>query len=213
MVTPPPPRLANPIGDAARSKSLAATLAARPDLGPIHVFAYGSLLWDPCFAFEHQEAARLRGWVRRTCLWTLSARGSPEQPGLFYGLDAEPEGICDGAVFQLSEDELADGLDRLWRREMHAAVYTPRWLGVETARGPVSAIGFVVNRDHGLYAGQIGIRDAAEIIAQAHGGFGSCADYYRATVAALRALDLDDPALFALVDLVDDAASRRLAVK
>lgn len=208
MVIAPPTRPAEPIGDAARAESLASTLATRPRLGPFRVFAYGSLLWDPCFSVDRQEPARLKGWVRRTCLWTLHARGSPDQPGLFYGLDAEPAGHCDGAIFTLSEAGLADGLDRLWRREMHTAVYAPRWLNVEVAGRSVPALGFVVDRSHPLYTGELEIERAADIIARAHGAFGSCAEYYSATVAALRALGLDDQPLFDLVDTVDRATAR-----
>jgi glutathione-specific gamma-glutamylcyclotransferase len=203
MIKPPPSAPVTPIGGEQRAESLKRTMTARPEGVPVRVFAYGSLLWDPCFKFESKLPARLPGWVRRTCLWTVHARGSLEHPGLFHGLDAEPDGACDGAVYTLSPDHLEDGLDQLWRREMHAGVYEPRWLDVEIETGLVRALGFVVNREHPQYTGVLELGTAARYIAAAHGKFGSCADYYAATAAALRAEGLEDPALFALTERVE----------
>jgi glutathione-specific gamma-glutamylcyclotransferase len=198
MINSPPTGAIEAIGDAKRAESLRETMAGRPAGQPVRVFAYGSLLWDPCFMFDARESARLRGWTRRTCLWTVHARGSPEHPGLFYGLDAEPDGWCDGAVFTLRQEGLDQSLDALWRREMHAAVYTPRWFDLDAAGGTIQALGFVVNRSHPQYAGDIDSDTAAKYIAEAYGKFGSCADYYAATVASLRAEGLEDPDLVAL---------------
>ena len=203
MIKPAPNAPVEPISDERRAESLMRTMAARPAGKPIRVFAYGSLLWDPCFEFETKQPARLPGWVRRTCLWTVHARGSLECPGLFYGLDAEPDGACDGAVYTLSPDHLDDGLDQLWRREMHAGVYEPRWLDLETVAGGVRALAFVVNREHPHYTGPLDIETSAGYIAAAQGKFGSCADYYAATETALRAEGLEDTELFALTMRVD----------
>jgi glutathione-specific gamma-glutamylcyclotransferase len=198
MIKPPPSHPVKAISDERRTESLNKTLAKRPKGEPVRVFAYGSLLWDPCFEYTKKEHARLPGWVRRTCLWTVHARGSLEFPGLFYGLDADLAGTCDGAVYTLSPDHLEEGLDQLWRREMHAGVYEPRWLGLETEAGPVPALTFVVNRTHPQYAGSLDLETSARYIAAATGKFGSCADYYAATEAALRAEGLDDPTLSTL---------------
>ena len=208
MSNPPPTTPVEPISDARRTESLNQTMAAHTAGEPVRVFAYGSLLWDPCFRFDHRAPARLRGWVRRTCLWTVHARGSLAQPGLFYGLDAEPDGFCDGAVYTLSQDSLDQGLDQLWRREMHAAIYAPRWLTLETEQGPARALTFVVNRAHEQYAGDLDLETAADYIAKARGKFGSCAEYYAETVAALRAQGLEDADLFALLRQVEQRSSR-----
>lgn len=208
MITPPPTAPVEPISDARRTESLRATMAARPAGMPVRVFAYGSLLWDPCFAFTAKHRARLPGWVRRTCLWTVHARGSLDCPGLFFGLDAEPDGACDGAVYELAEDSLDTGLDQLWRREMHAAVYEPRWLETETDGRPVLALTFVVNRQHPQYTGAMDIEAAAAYIADAHGKFGSCADYYITTRASLREQQLHDPEIEALVARLEGLAPR-----
>ena len=204
----PPTAAVEPISDERRIASLNQTMAAHTAGEPLRVFAYGSLLWDPCFKFDHRAAARLPGWVRRTCLWTIHARGSLARPGLFYGLDTEPDGFCDGAVYTLSQESLNQGLDQLWRREMHAAIYVPRWLTLETERGQARALTFVVNRAHEQYAGALDPETAADYIAKAWGKFGSCAEYYAATVAALRTQGLEDADLFALLRQVEQCSNR-----
>jgi cation transport protein ChaC len=184
-------------------------MAARSEDAPVRVFAYGSLLWDPCFAFGSKQPARLPGWVRRTCLWTVHARGSLGCPGLFYGLDAEPTGICDGAVYELSPDGLEEGLDRLWQREMHAGVYEPRWLDLDVNGGAdVRALAFVVNRAHAQYTGPMDLETAAAYIASARGKFGSCVDYYAATLVALESEGLEDADLRTLTQRAAALAAR-----
>lgn len=207
MLNPPPSAPVEAISDEARADSLKKTMASRPEGEPVRVFAYGSLLWDPCFEFTSKRPARLPGWIRRTCLWTVHARGSLECPGLFYGLDADPKRACDGAVYALSARSLDEGLDRLWRREMHAGVYEPRWLDLETEGVTTRALTFVVNRDHPQYTGPIDLETAADYIAHAHGKFGSCLEYYTATRASLRAEGLKDPEIEVLLARIEARAS------
>ena len=47
----------------------------------IWVFAYGALMWAPCFEPEVTLSSTLKGWARKPCLWTLTARGSKQKPG------------------------------------------------------------------------------------------------------------------------------------
>lgn len=203
MLHPPPDKPVTPLTVSERAALLHSFLKTKKEGdGSLHVFAYGSLIWDPCFAFVERRKARLQGWVRRTCLWSLHARGKPDAPGLVYGLDREKEGHCHGVVFTLSKGDIKISLERLWDREMHTAVYRPTWLDVETSNTITRAIAFVVNRAHPLYAGTSSPEETAAIIAQAHGKFGSCADYYRDTITALAKQGLEDTTLSSVVELL-----------
>ena len=90
------------------------------------------------------------------------------------------------------------------RREiiMKPSAYLPRWLKVQTAAGPLSALGFVINRDCPRYTGPMEEPKVAEILAGAVGHVGSGAEYLMHTVAHLEELGLRDRLLWRLQAMV-----------
>src|SRR6476620_4696533 len=62
-------------------------LADRPLVGPLWVFAYGSLLWKPAFEASEERHAIAPGWHRTFRLKLSRWRGTPERPGLMLVLD------------------------------------------------------------------------------------------------------------------------------
>ena len=64
-----------------RAASLAATLACRPDEGPVWIFGYGSLMWNPALEFTESCTGTLVGWHRAFCLRLTAGRGTAHQPG------------------------------------------------------------------------------------------------------------------------------------
>src|SRR5262245_6387450 len=62
------------------------------------VFAYGSLMWRPGFAFGEARRARLTGYRRCFCVYSLHHRGAPERLGLVLGLDRG--GVCEGVAYR-----------------------------------------------------------------------------------------------------------------
>jgi cation transport protein ChaC len=165
------------------SASLTATLAAKPKDAGWWVFAYGSLLWNPLFPFAEARRASVHGLHRRFCLWSLASRGRPDAPGLVLGLDRG--GSCRGVVYRLPAPLAIDELHLLWRREMVTGAYAPRWLRIESDGRSLVALGFVVQRGHGQYAGHLTIDAQADVVARACGAFGSSADYLERTRVAL----------------------------
>lgn len=192
----PPPTAFTEWSDDARAANLRETLAAAPDSGALWVFAAGSLIWDPRFEPAEMRTAVLPDYRRAFSFWTIRARGSFERPGL--GLALEPGGTCAGVVFRVPDDGREDILDALWRREMSGGVYVPTWAAAETDAGRVWSLGFVANRDHRNYAGQLPVEMSARIIASALGSRGTCHEYLALLVAALEEHGLDDPETLAL---------------
>ena len=193
--------------DADRAASLRAMLADRPNTDGVWVFAYGSLIWRPCFAHVERLTATLAGYRRRFSVWTLIARGTPAAPGLALALE-EGDGVCHGVAYRLAPSYVLAGLEALWAREMLTSIYRPRWLTVAVDDRAVPAISFVVDTADAQYAGALPRAEQAAIIAAAHGKLGSCRDYLANTVAELAALGIDEPGLTGLLREVDAIAAR-----
>jgi cation transport protein ChaC len=85
------------------------------------VFGYGSLMWNPGFAFLETRRARLTGYHRAFCVYSIHYRGTERQPGLVLGLDRG--GVCDGIAFRVAPENRAEVLAYLRRRELIYGVY------------------------------------------------------------------------------------------
>lgn len=162
------------------------------------IFGYGSLIWRPEFAFAEQRAASLNGYHRSLCLWSRINRGTPETPGLVFGL--EQTGVCQGMVFKISAQNVEQTFDAVWKREMGTGAYLPSWLTCETSQGIVKAMAFVIDRNGPAYVKQPPEDDLVEIICRAHGTYGSCFDYVTQTSESLRAAGICDEQLATLTE-------------
>jgi glutathione-specific gamma-glutamylcyclotransferase len=178
------------LDDEQLAASLAATLATKPKGAGWWIFAYGSLLWNPLFPVAEMRPATLRGLHRKFCLWSLASRGTPEHPGLVLGL--ERGGTCRGVVLRLPAPLALDELHLLWRREMVVGSYRPRWVSVNAEGRELTALTFVVRRDHPQYAGTLTPERLVEVLATARGAFGSSGDYLERTRIALIAHGIAD---------------------
>jgi cation transport protein ChaC len=194
--------------DEEKAANREALLVANPDPdGAVWVFGYGSLIWDPRFAFVERRKAILPGHERRFAFWTMRSRGTPEAPGLGLALEARL-GRCEAIAYRLDPASLDTDLEALWHREMAAGVYVPVWHDVETADGSVPALCFVANPAHTSYAGDLPVARAAAVIARATGSNGPCRDYLASLVDALAGHGLADPAMTGLLRLVDAERER-----
>jgi len=169
--------------------------------GSLYVFAYGSLIWRPGFAYSAAHPALLRGYHRRFCIWSMRYRGTPEAPGLVLGLDRG--GSCRGVAFQVPKRDAAAVLDYLQEREMppsEEAVYERRVLRVALLDGErpgdreVRAVAFVADRTRASYC-RPGADAAAAAIARGRGQMGCNREYLLNTVAHLRSMGVRDAGL------------------
>ncbi len=176
------------------------------------VFAYGSLMWDPGFAFVERHDALLAGYHRRFCIYSVHYRGTPAQPGLVLGLDNG--GSCRGIAYRIAAGEVPAAVAYLWQREMISYAYRPvmagaRLIGADGHPGTaVPAWCFVVDHHHAQYCGE---RDPARLAARiraGHGSKGSNRDYLAAAIAHLDALGIRDEPLHALAALVTGGGGR-----
>lgn len=164
------------------------------------IFGYGSLIWRPDFEFDEQRPARVHGWHRALKMWSRINRGTPERPGLVFGLLTG--GCCRGMVFRIPAGAGTDTLTRLWSREMVTAVYDPRWLTAHTPAGPVKALAFTLSRKSPSHTGELSEEEYRAIFASAQGIYGTTLDYAHRTLEELKRHDIRDRNLERLLRLV-----------
>ena len=174
-----------------RGQSLQSTIESAPDPETISLFAYGSLIWRPCFEVQSRCKAILRGYRRDFCVFTVEARGAPDSPGLGLGLRAD-SASCQGVLMPLPEDGRSEALTSIWEREMLTAVYQPKWVSVEVDSKITTALTFVVDELHPQCAGDLSEDAQAVMIGSAVGELGSCRDYLVNTIDALRNVGIHD---------------------
>lgn len=159
------------------------------------VFGYGSLIWNPEFPVAEQRIARAPGWRRSFCMRSIHHRGSVAAPGLVLALDAAPDAHCDGVTFRVTPGAEAETLATLRERELISSAYLEVTLDLSTDKGPLSALGFVIDPHHAQYCGGLDLEEQAQIIAQASGGRGPNRDYLWSTAAHLAELGIADEEL------------------
>lgn len=191
--------------EAERAESLRQILADRPSGEPVWLFAYGSLIWNPTIRSVERRTAGITGWHRAFCLSTPVGRGTMDNPGLVLGLDTG--GCCTGVAFRLAEETVESELKLLWRREMLAGAYVPRWLDVMDHSGARfgAAIAFTIDPMTERYAGDLPHEAIVERLATAVGELGSAADYLFRTRDGLRRQGIPDPELERLAASVEAA--------
>jgi cation transport protein ChaC len=93
---------------------------------PDWVFGYGSLIWNPGFAYREAVLARVHGYRRSFCIRSARYRGTPEAPGVVLGL--AQGGSCIGMAFRLDPAHRAAAVKSLYEREMPGQLYVPRMI-------------------------------------------------------------------------------------
>jgi glutathione-specific gamma-glutamylcyclotransferase len=87
------------------------------------VFGYGSLLWNPGFAFTTAKLVSLDGYRRSFCMSSIHHRGTRENPGLVLALGSSEGFSCKGVAFHVKEPEQQSTLDYLRERELISSAY------------------------------------------------------------------------------------------
>lgn len=161
------------------------------DMDEFWVFGYGSLMWNPGFAFQERVGARVFGYRRSLCVRSFVHRGTPEKPGLVLGLDRG--GSCRGVAFRVDAADWPQVLTYLRERELVTHVYLERLLPLVLEDGrQTRATSYVVDRAHAQYAGALDADEAAEIVREASGKSGPNHAYVANTVEHLKQLGIRD---------------------
>ncbi len=145
---------------------------------PLWVFGYGSLMWNPGFAFTERVLATLPGYARTFCMRSIHHRGTPQAPGLVLALDEHAGACCHGLAFCVPSETAPATLDYLRERELISSAYLEKALHIDLHDGRrVEAVTYVVDTDHVQYCGGLPLEEQAGIIAGAVGGRGPNTEY------------------------------------
>ena len=165
------------------------------------VFGYGSLIWRPGFVSLDRVPARVVGLHRSLCVYSFVHRGTPERPGLVFGIDQG--GACRSVAYRIAAGQRAATLAYLRAREQATSVYRETVRSVWLAGNPerrVAAVCYVVDRGHPQYAGRLSLEQQLHHVRQGHGRSGNNRDYVIETVTALEALGCRDAELHLLAE-------------
>jgi glutathione-specific gamma-glutamylcyclotransferase len=174
-------------------QTLDEALSGHPPGEDLHVFGYGSLMWNPALHIAESRLALVQGWHRRFCIRTLMARGSVEKPGAMLALDRG--GACVGLLLRISAPQVRDELRLLWRREMLAGSYDARWVSAQARGHRLRALSFVARVDHERYIGGWPDEAIAALIRSGEGVLGNTRSYFELTLQTLARLRIRDRGL------------------
>lgn len=172
------------------------------------VFGYGSLMWRPGFEFEERRPALLKGYHRGFCVYSHVHRGTPERPGLVFGLDTGGE--CQGVAFRVDASRAEETRRYLEAREQVTSVYVETMKLVELVDdgSQVEALCYLVDQTHPQYAGELTFERQVALIAAGVGNSGRNPDYLESTVRHLDASGIADPELTRLWQAVEERLHR-----
>lgn len=173
------------------------------------IFAYGSLMWRPGFPYEAAQHARLIGYRRCFCIYSMHHRGTPERPGLVLGLDRG--GTSEGIAYRISAANYAMVVRYLRAREQVSGVYREITVAVSLLGGDkreVTALTYVVERAHPSYAGRLPLMLQARLIRGARGVSGLNLDYLISTLNHLAELGIRERDLQRLLAIIGPHTAR-----
>ncbi len=165
------------------------------------IFGYASLLWNPGFCHSEVFPARIYGFHRALCVRSWVHRGTPQRPGLVFGLDIG--GSCVGRGFRVTRAQTNKALDYLMERELATGVYKSQVINVHMNGHKRKGLAFVVCRNHQQYVRGLSVEREAEIIRAGRGPSGANRDYVLNTVKELERLGIRDRRLSRLKSLLE----------
>lgn len=181
--------------------------SAGPDgRAPVWIFGYGSLIWRAAFPHVARRPARIEGWARRFWQGSTDHRGIPGAPGRVVTLVREPRARCAGVAYRIADPHVAQVLAELDERERggyerHAVPLHLAPVDGESAQISTGWV-YVASEDNPNYLGPAPLAEIAAVIRRASGPSGPNLEYALRLATELRALQAEDPEIFALEELL-----------
>lgn len=172
------------------------------------VFGYGSLIWKTGFVFQKRELAYIDNWQRRFCQASPDHRGTREYPGRVVTLIPAPAARCYGVAYLLPADGLDQAIEELDYREKNGYERLAIDIHFPNRRTRHTETGIVYHADE---TNPSFIRNEtepqiAQRIQTSHGPSGSNVEYLHELQLALTELNIEDPHVSQLTQLICDQA-------
>ncbi len=173
------------------------TLRNHPD-EDLWIFAYGSLMWDPALRFSEVRRATVPGYERRFILRDmLGGRGTRESPGLMAALDHGAG--CDGLMFRIPHDIIAEETEILCRRELVAPSYMPVFVSALAGGEQLDVLAFIADHAAEQICGEITRDEQIQYLVNGRGILGTSLEYLEKIVSQFDALGIVDAECTALL--------------
>ncbi len=164
----------------------------------VWIFGYGSLIWNPGFAFEQRQVGYIRGWARRFYQGSPDHRGLPGSPGRVVTLVADTQSICWGAAYQVAGESLESIFSYLDEREQggfrrHQVDFYPKTTTIDAPAPSVTkAAVYIAQDDNPHYLGPASVPEMAHQIFHSRGPSGLNRGYLFRLAESLRGLGVTD---------------------
>ncbi|XP_039773093.1 gamma-glutamylcyclotransferase 2-3-like [Panicum virgatum] len=184
---------------------------------PTWVFGYGSLIWNPGFAYDARVVGFVRDYCRVFYQGSTDHRGTPQFPGRTVTLEHQPGATCWGIAYKIKEEDKQTALEYLEVREkqydekIHLDLYTdssPKVPAVEHVTVYLATTNKESNKN---YLGPAPLEEMARQIYLAEGPSGPNKEYVFKLEDALNKLGFVDPHVQELANAVreySDAKSK-----
>lgn len=177
------------------------------DRAQLWLFGYGSLIFKVDFPVQDCRPAYIHNWSRRFWQGSHDHRGTLDAPGRVATLIREPGACCVGMAYMITPAVF----DHLDMREKNGYLRFSTPLTFTDGRAPDQAEGlvYIATEDNAAFLCPAPEADIARHIAGAQGPSGPNRDYLLNLADALRALNAEDPHVFAIEQLLHEAHSTR----
>ena len=168
------------------------------------VFAYGSLIFRPGFAFIKREPATVPGYARRFWQGSPDHRGTPALPGRVVTLVPEPMQKCQGIAFQVENTLRQEVLDYLDERESGGYERVRLQVHLDTGE-TVEAWTWIAFESNSNFLGDASADSMVRQIMSARGQSGLNRDYVLNLARELSGLNIEDDHIAQLAQWIREA--------
>jgi cation transport regulator ChaC len=172
------------------------------------IFAYGSLVWRPSFAYVERRRAFVDGWSRRFWQGSPDHRGVPGAPGRVATLIRDPGRACGGCAYRIDDPEVLAMLDVREQAGFERLVVPVAPIAGEAPFA--DALVYVAGATNEHFLGDASDDDLVAHIRGSRGPSGSNVEYVVELERALAALEIDDPYVTRIARLLVARAEERL---